>query len=92
MGLTGLNSSKAVRMIREGYWGEKMMLKPASVHHPLQVRTHSSEGTGPLWPPLPGKAIKLFFSTSPKTLSLTFDSALMHGDGVSHATTQHKGE
>ena len=26
------------------------------------------EGISPLWPPLPGKAIKLFFSTSPKTL------------------------
>ena len=35
----------------------------------LQVGTHNFEGVGLLWPPpLPGKAIKLFFSTLPKTL------------------------
>ena len=45
-----------------------------SPHYPLQVGTHSSEGIRPLQPPLPGKAIKLFFSTSPKTLSLIFNS------------------
>ena len=39
-------------------------------HYPLQVWTHSFEGISLLCPPLPGKAIKLFFSTSPKTLSL----------------------
>ena len=38
-------------------------------HYPLQNRTCSFEGISPLWPPLPGKAIKLLFSTSPKTLS-----------------------
>ena len=43
-------------------------------HSPLQVGTHSFEGISPLWPPLPGKAIKLFFSTSPKTLSSRFNS------------------
>ena len=43
-------------------------------HYRLQVGTHSFEGISPLWPPLPGKAIKLFFSTSPKTLSLRFNS------------------
>ena len=32
-------------------------------------------GMSPLCPPLPGKAIKLSFSTSPKTLSLRFNSA-----------------
>lgn len=32
------------------------------------------QGTGPLCPPLPGKAIKLLFSTSPKALSLKFYS------------------
>ena len=32
--------------------------------------THSFEGISLLWPPLPGKAIKLLFSTPPKTLSL----------------------
>ena len=43
-------------------------------YHPLQAGTHSSEGMSPLWPPLPGKAVKLFFSTSPKLLSLRFNS------------------
>ena len=37
---------------------------------------HSFEGISPLWPPLPGKALKLFSSTSPKTLSLGFNSLL----------------
>ena len=36
------------------------------------------EGRSLLCPPLPGKAIKLFFSTSSKTLSLRFDSAPVH--------------
>ena len=36
------------------------------------------KGRSPLCPPLLGKAIKLFFSTSPKTLSLRFDSALVY--------------
>ena len=43
-------------------------------HYPLQVRTHGFEGISPLWPPLSGKGIKLFFSTSPKTLSPRFNS------------------
>ena len=38
-------------------------------HNLLQVGTHSFEGISLLWPPLPGKVIKLSFSTSPKTLS-----------------------
>ena len=37
-------------------------------YYPLQMGTHSFEGIRPLWPPLPGKAIKLFFSTSFQTL------------------------
>jgi len=32
----------------------------------------------PLYPPLPEKAVKLFFSTSPKTLSLRFDSTPLY--------------
>ena len=40
---------------------------------PLQVGTHSFEGISQLWTPLPGKAIKLFFFTSPKTLSPRFN-------------------
>ena len=42
------------------------------------VRTHSSEGISPLWPPLPGKAIKLFFFTSPITLSPRINSVSGH--------------
>ena len=45
-------------------------------HYPLKVRTHSFEGISLLCPPLPGKAVKLFFSTSPKTLSLRFNAVL----------------
>ena len=30
-------------------------------HCPLKVGTHGFEGMSPLWPHLPGKAIKLFF-------------------------------
>ena len=41
-------------------------------YYPLRGGTHSSEGNCPLWPPLPGKAIKLLFFISPKTLSLSF--------------------
>ena len=44
-------------------------------HYPLQVGTRSFEGISPLWPPWPGKAIKLFFSTSPKILSPRFNLA-----------------
>ena len=36
------------------------------------------EGRSPLCPPLPRKARKLFYSTSPKTLSPRFDSALVY--------------
>ena len=43
-------------------------------HYPLQVGTHSFEGISPPWSPLPGKAIKLFFSTSLKTLSPRINS------------------
>ena len=45
-----------------------------SPHCPLQVETHSFEGIDPLWPPLSVKAIKLFFSTSPQTLSSRVNS------------------
>ena len=34
---------------------------------------HVVEDISLLWPPLPGKAIKLFLSTSPQTLSLGYD-------------------
>ena len=47
-----------------------------SPHHTLQVGTCTFEGISLLWSPLPGRAIKLFFSTSPKTLSLRFNLVL----------------
>ena len=53
-------------------------------HYPLQVRTHSFEGIIPLWSPLPGKAIKLFFSTSPKTLSLRFNTVSGYRGQIQH--------
>ena len=40
----------------------------------FQVGTHGFEGISPLWPPLPGKVIKLSFSILPKTLALRFNS------------------
>ena len=40
-------------------------------HYPLQGGTHSLEGRSQLCPPFPGKARKLFFSTSSKTLVST---------------------
>ena len=43
-------------------WTIRLLIGP-----PL-VGTHSFEGISPLWPSLPGKAIRLFFSTSPRTL------------------------
>ena len=44
-------------------------------HYPLQGGTHILEGISPLGPPLPGKAIELFLSTSLKILSLRFNLA-----------------
>ena len=57
-------------------------------HHVLLSWYTSSEGTSPLCVPLPGKAIKLFFSTSPKTLSPRFNSALVHKGPVFVVTTR----
>ena len=42
------------------------------------VGTHSFSGQEPTVSPFAGKAIELSFSTSPKTLSLRFDSALVY--------------
>ena len=44
----------------------------------LPVGTHSFRGMSLLCPPLPGKAINLFFSISPKTLSPRLDLAPVH--------------
>ena len=46
-------------------------------HYLLQGGTHGFESKSPLWPPLPGKERKLFFSTSPRTLSRRFSLALV---------------
>ena len=40
----------------------------------FQVGIRGFEGISPLWPPLPGKVIKLSFSILPKTLALRFNS------------------
>ena len=52
------------------------VIAPCSLNHScktpyysLQSGTHRPEGMNLLCPPLPGKAIKLFLSTSPKTVS-----------------------
>ena len=54
------------RMSKSWSWTLDPLLKYSSLH-PL-VKRHNSEGTIPLWPRLPGKAVKLFFSTLPKTV------------------------
>ena len=52
-----------------------------------QGETHGFEGISQLWPPLPGKAIMLSFSTSPQTLSLRFDSGLVHREAALSASS-----
>ena len=47
-------------------------------HYLPQVETHGFEGISLLWPPSPGKAKKLVFSASSKTLSPRFDSAQVY--------------
>ena len=54
-------------------WGPSLNHYYKTSHYPLQGGTHSSEGRSPLGP-LCLAAVKLFFSTSPKTLSLRFNS------------------
>ena len=44
-----------------------------TLHYLPQVGTHFFTAMSPLWPSLTGKALKLFFSTSPRTLSLRFN-------------------
>ena len=57
-------------------------------HYPLQDRTHSLDRSSPLWPPLPGNAVKLFLSTSPKTLCLCVSVQHQWTEAVS-ATLYH---
>ena len=63
-----------------------------SSHYPLQGRTHRLKGISPLCPPLPGKAIKLFFSASPKTLSLRFNPAPVYRGWISATIWLHIGD
>ena len=56
-----------------------------------QVGTRGSEGISPLWPPLPGKIIKRFFSTSPKTaFEIQFDTGVQTAE-LSSNETDHLG-
>ena len=52
---------------------------PRAIAMKPQVGVHSVEGHELLWPPLPGKAVKLFFSALPQTLSLRFSLAPLRG-------------
>ena len=50
---------------------------------PHWLRIHNFEDISPLWLPFVGHAIKLFFSTSPKTLFPRFNSVIVHRGQVS---------
>ena len=63
-GRPGVLQSKGSQRVGHG-WVTELNYLP-------QGGTHSFEGINPLWPPLPGKAIKLSFSTWPRTLSVRF--------------------
>ena len=54
-------------------WPRPLWTMTLTPHYPFQVETHNPEGISPLQPPLPGKVIKLFLSTSPKILSPRFN-------------------
>ena len=58
-------------------------LNTVTPYYPRQGAAHSLEGIHLLWPPLSDKAIKLFFSTLPQTLSPSFYSAPVNRDRVS---------
>ena len=58
------------RMSKSWSWTLDPLLKYSSLH--LLVKRHNSEVTIPLWPRLPGKAVKLFFSSLPKTVVWDF--------------------
>ena len=56
-------------------------------HYLPQVGTHEFEGISPLWPPVPGKVIRLSFPTSPKILSLRFDLVQVYREAELSAST-----
>ena len=57
-------------------------------HYPLLVRIHSFEGISPLWPPLPGKAIKLFSAVSKTVSSVQFSCSVV-SDSLRPHRLQH---
>ena len=70
-----------------------MMITPCSLntmtpHYPLQGG--SFEGISHLWIPLPGKAIKLFFSTSCKTVSIFLFGTIEQRLAFSKELTSHR--
>ena len=64
--------------LEECPWADHTFFYYKTWHYLSQVGIHDFEGMSLLFPPLPGKAIKLSFSTPPKTLSPRSDSALVH--------------
>ena len=64
-------------------WSLSAILPLAKRLPPHWLRTHDFEGISPLWLPFVGKAIKLFFSSSPKTLFPRFNSVTAHRGQVS---------
>ena len=57
-------------------------------HYPFLGGTHSLKGIRLLWPPWPGTVIKLFCSTSPKTLSPRFNSSWVYRGQISAAVSE----
>ena len=54
--------------LEECPWADYTFFYYKTCHYLSQVGIHDFEGMSLLFSPLPGKAIKLSFSTSPKTL------------------------
>ena len=70
-GVQALHTPQSYQQPRPSTTAIKLLTKFSQVGHTVL------RGVSPLCPPLPGKAIKLFFSSSPKTLSARFDLALV---------------
>ena len=94
------NHRSGDHMTPEDLWAEGMwalhapwsllatpLLDYKTPHKRPRVGTHSSEGISLLCPPLPGKAIKLFFCTLPKTPSPRFNSVPVYRGQISASVT-----
>lgn len=75
------------RLVRPKGWWRWLFLTSLPTHQSIKLLTvfskwgHAAfQGRSLLCPTLPSKVIKLFFSASLKTLSLRFDSALLHAE------------